>query len=56
MGKKKQCKMVIFGNFETSPRCHGNRKFTIEHAVTEAMVKSTFVPNLISIEAFFIVS
>jgi hypothetical protein len=29
---------VIFGNFETFPRCHCNRKFTIEHAVTEAMV------------------
>jgi hypothetical protein len=25
--------------FETFPRCHGNRKFTIEHAVTEAMVQ-----------------
>jgi hypothetical protein len=29
---------VTFGNFETSPRCHGNRKFSIEHTVTEAMV------------------
>jgi hypothetical protein len=29
---------VIFGNFEKSPRCHGNRKFTIEHAVIKAMV------------------
>jgi hypothetical protein len=53
---KKQCKIVIFRNFETSPNCNGNRKFTIEHAVTEAMVQSTFVPSFISIEAFFIVS
>jgi hypothetical protein len=28
----------------------------MEHAVTEAMVQSTFVPSFISIEAFFIVS
>jgi hypothetical protein len=35
---------------------HGNRKFKIEHVVTEAMVQSTFVPSFISIEAFFIVS
>jgi hypothetical protein len=50
---KKQCKIVIFGNFETSTRCHSNR-----NAVIEAIVKSTFEPSLISIiiEAFFIVS
>jgi hypothetical protein len=36
--------------------CYSNRKFTIEHAVTEAMVKSTVMPSVISIEAFFIVS
>jgi hypothetical protein len=47
---------VIFGNFEMSPRYHGNRKFKTEHGVTKAMVQSTFVPSLISIEAFFIVS
>jgi hypothetical protein len=28
----------------------------IEHAVTKAMVQSTFVPSLISIEAFIIIS
>jgi hypothetical protein len=39
-----------------SPRCHGNRKFKTEHVVTKAMVQSTFVPSLISIEAFVIVS
>jgi hypothetical protein len=54
--KQQQCKIVIFGNFETFLRCRGNRKFKIEHAVTEAMVQSTFLPNFISIEAFFIVS
>jgi hypothetical protein len=37
-------------NFETSPA--GNRKFQIEQAVTEVMVK----PRFISIEAFFKVS
>jgi hypothetical protein len=31
-------------------------KFIIEHAVTEAMVQSTFAQSLISIEACFIVS
>jgi hypothetical protein len=49
-------KIVIFGNFEMSPRCHGNRKFETEHVVTKATEQSTFVPSLISIEAFFIVS
>jgi hypothetical protein len=39
-----------------SPRCHGNRKLKIEHVVTKAMAQSTFVPSLISIEAFFTVS
>jgi hypothetical protein len=43
--KKKTRKIVIFRNFETSPRCLGNRKFTIVHAVTEAMVQSTCVPS-----------
>jgi hypothetical protein len=46
---------VIFGNFEMSPSCHGNRKFQTEHVVTKAMVQSTIVPSLISIEAVFIV-
>jgi hypothetical protein len=53
---KNRGKNVIFGNFEMSPRCHGNRKFKTEHVVTKAMIQSTFVPSLISIEAFFIVS
>jgi hypothetical protein len=44
-----------FGSFETFPRCHGNMKFKIEHAVTEALVQSTFMPSFISIEAFFII-
>jgi hypothetical protein len=35
---KKTMRNSDFGIFETSPRCHGNRKFTIEHAVTEAMM------------------
>jgi hypothetical protein len=48
-------KIVIFGHFEMSTRCHGNRKFKPEHVVTKAMVESTFVPSLISIEAVFIV-
>jgi hypothetical protein len=52
---KRQCKIVIFRNFETSPRCHSNRKFKIEHVLTEVMVQSTYVPSFISIEAFFIV-
>jgi hypothetical protein len=52
---KNQRKIVIFGNFEMSPRCHGNRKFKPEHVVAKAMVQSTFVPMLISIEAVFIV-
>jgi hypothetical protein len=52
---KHQRKIVIFGNFEMSPRCHGNRKFKPEHVVTKAMVQSTFVPSLISIEAVLIV-
>jgi hypothetical protein len=50
---KNQGKIVIFGNFEMSPSCHGNRKFQPEHVVTKAMVQSTFVPSLISIEAVF---
>jgi hypothetical protein len=53
---KNRGKKVIFGNFEMSPRCHGNRKFKTEYVVTKAMVQSTFVPSLIRIEAFFIVS
>jgi hypothetical protein len=53
---KNHGKIVIFGNFEMSPRCDGNRKFKIEHVVIKAMVKSTFVPSLISIAAFYIVS
>jgi hypothetical protein len=52
-GHKKQCKIVIFHNFEMSPCCRGNRKFKIEHVVTEFMVLSTHVPSFISIEAFF---
>jgi hypothetical protein len=52
---KNQGQKVIFGNFEMSPRCHGNRKFKPEHVVSKAMVQSTFVPRLISIEAVFIV-
>jgi hypothetical protein len=50
---KNQRKIVIFDNFEMPPRCHGNRKFKPEHAVAKAMVQSTFVPSLISIEAVF---
>jgi hypothetical protein len=46
---------VIFGNFEMSPRCHGNIKIKPEHVVARAMVQSTFVPNLISVEAVCIV-
>jgi hypothetical protein len=53
---KNQGKIAIFGNFEMSPCCHGNRKFKTEHVVEKAMVQSTFVPSLISIEAFFMVS
>jgi hypothetical protein len=52
---KNQRKIVIFGKFEMSPRCHGNRKFKSGHVVTKAMVQSTFMPSLISIEAVFIV-
>jgi hypothetical protein len=52
---KNQRKIVILGNFEMSPRCHGNRKFKSEHVVAKAMVQSIFVPNLIGIEAIFIV-
>jgi hypothetical protein len=54
--KNKQCKRVIFRNFETSPRCHANRKFKIEYAVTEAEVQLTFMQSFISIQAFSIVS
>jgi hypothetical protein len=46
---------LILGNFEMSPRCHGNRKFKTEHVVTNAMEQSTFVPSSISIEAVVIV-
>jgi hypothetical protein len=53
--EKEQHKIVIFGNFEMFPRCHGNRKFKPGHVVTKAMVQATFVPSLISIEAVFIV-
>jgi hypothetical protein len=52
--EKNQRKIVSFGHFEMSPRCHGKRKVKTEHVVTKAMVQSTFVPSLISIEAFFI--
>jgi hypothetical protein len=52
---KNQRKIVIFGNFEMSPRCHANRKFKPEHVVARAMVQSIFVPSLISVEAVFIV-
>jgi hypothetical protein len=51
---KNQRKIVIFGNFEMFPRCHGNRKFKPEHVVAKALVKSTFVSSLISIESVFI--
>jgi hypothetical protein len=53
---KDERKIVIFGNFEMSLRCHGNRTFNSEHGVTKAMVQSTVVPSLIRIEEFFIVS
>jgi hypothetical protein len=53
--EKNQRKIEIFGKFEMSPRCHGNRKFKHEHVVTKAMIQSTFVPSLIRIEAVFIV-
>jgi hypothetical protein len=52
---KDQRKIMIFGNFEMSPRCHGNGKFQPGHVVTKEMVKSTFVPSLVSIEAVVIV-
>jgi hypothetical protein len=54
-GSQNQRKIVIFGNFEISPRCHGNMKFKPEHVDTKAMIQLTFVPSLISIEAVFIV-
>jgi hypothetical protein len=44
---------VFFCNFETSPRCHGDKKFKIEHDVTEVMVQSTYLSSFISIEGFF---
>jgi hypothetical protein len=50
---KNQRKIVIFGNLEMSPRCHGNRKFKPEHVVSRAMFRSTFVQSLISVEAVF---
>jgi hypothetical protein len=53
-GKNQRKILVIFGNFEMSPSYHGNRKFKTEHVVTKAMVQSTFVPSLISMEAVFI--
>jgi hypothetical protein len=34
---KYQRKMANLGNFEMSPRCHGNRKFTPEHVITKAI-------------------
>jgi hypothetical protein len=34
---------------------HSNRKLKPEHGVAKAIVQSTFVPNLFSIEAVFIV-
>jgi hypothetical protein len=43
---KIQRKIVIFGNFEMSPRCHGNRKVQSEYAVTKAMVQSTCLLSL----------
>jgi hypothetical protein len=52
---KNQSKIVNFGNFEMSPRCRGNRKFKPEHVVSRAMIQSTFVPSLISVEVVFIV-
>jgi hypothetical protein len=42
-----------FSQFSDVPRCHGNRKFKIEHVITEVMIQSTCVPSFISIEAFF---
>jgi hypothetical protein len=51
---KNQRKIVMFGNFEMSPRCHGNRKFKPEHVVARAMDQSTFAPSLISVETVFI--
>jgi hypothetical protein len=53
--EKNQRKILIFDNFEMSPRCHVNRKFKPEHVVAQTIVQSTFVPSLISIEAVFIV-
>jgi hypothetical protein len=52
---KNQRKIVIFGNFDMSPSCHGNKKFKTEHVVTKAMVQSIFAPSLISIEEYLIV-
>jgi hypothetical protein len=43
-----------FWHFWHFPLCHGNKKIKIEHAVTKAMVQSTSVPSLISIESFLI--
>jgi hypothetical protein len=51
--EKNQRKIVIFGNFEMSRRCHCSRKLKIEHAVTKDMAKTTFMPGLIGIDAFF---
>jgi hypothetical protein len=53
--RKNKRKIVIFGSFEMSARCQGNRKFKTEHVVTKAMFQSTFMSTLISIEAVFIV-
>jgi hypothetical protein len=52
---EKQRKIVIFGNFEISPRRRGSRKFKPDHIVTKAMVQAIFMPNMISIKAVFIV-
>jgi hypothetical protein len=53
--EKNQRKIVIFGSFEMSPCCHGNRKIKTEHVVTKIMVQSTLVLSLIKIEEVFIV-
>jgi hypothetical protein len=43
---------IGFGNFETSPVTLVTYYFKIEHAISKAMVHSTCVPILVSIEAF----
>jgi hypothetical protein len=52
---KNQRKIIIFGNFEMSPRSHGNRNFKPEQIVVRGKVQLKFVPSLISVEAVFIV-